>query len=285
MPLQGWSVGEVQATVADYFEMLRAELSGDSYSKTAHRKRLIRRLEGRSDGAVERKHQNISAILLEEGLPAIDGYKPLGNYQGVLRDEVLESFGKDPELLRLIRLVETALPAGKSLWTPDEEDVFVPVPGRRDAPIAHRGKTDWRLAARHYDFEMRDREMRTVGRAGEEFVFRLEKSRLTKLGRPDLAKRVEWVADSVGEGAGFDVLSWDERERNRELFIEVKTTNFSRYQPFLISRNEVAFSSDHAENYSLYRIFNFRLQPKLFRLAGSVEETVRLDPCLFEARA
>lgn len=268
MPPQGWSVGEVQATVDDYFEMLRAELSGDSYNKTAHRNRLIRRLQGRSDGAVERKHQNISAILLEEGLPAIDGYKPLPNYQGALRDEVLESLGKDPELLRLIRLAETALPAASNLWAPDEEDIFVPVPGRRDDPIARRRKTDWRLAARHYDFEMRDRESRTVGRAGEEFVFNLEKSRLSKLGRLDLARRVEWVADSLGDGTGFDVLSWDERER--EHFIEVKTTNFSRYQPFLISRNEVDFSADHAENYSLYRVFNFRLQPRVFCVAGSV---------------
>lgn len=284
MPSQGWSIGEVQATVADYFEMLRAELSGDSYNKTAHRNRLVRRLEERSDGAVERKHQNISAILLEEGIPAIDGYKPLGNYQGVLRDEVLESLRKEPELLRLIRSVETALPVA-NLAMPDEGDVFVPVPGRREISNARRGKADWRLAARHYDYETRDRESRTVGRAGEEFVFRLEKARLLKEGRPDLAKRVEWVADSIGDGAGFDVLSWDQRERNRELFIEVKTTNFSRYQPFLISRNEVNFSADHAENYSLYRVFNFRLAAKVFCVAGSVKETVRLDPCLFEARA
>jgi 5-methylcytosine-specific restriction protein A len=46
-------------------------------------------LSNRSKGAIELKYQNISAILHEEGLGFIEGYKPRGNYQRALREHVL----------------------------------------------------------------------------------------------------------------------------------------------------------------------------------------------------
>jgi len=62
-----WSLAEVEAVVSDYFSMLERELRNAPYSKTEHRNRLKPRLAGRSDGSIERKHQNISAILIESG--------------------------------------------------------------------------------------------------------------------------------------------------------------------------------------------------------------------------
>ena len=85
---EDWSREEVEATVADYFDMLDQELRGQPYNKTAHRRLLSVRLRNRSDGAIERKHQNISAILLELGFIPIRGYKPASNYQGLLADVV-----------------------------------------------------------------------------------------------------------------------------------------------------------------------------------------------------
>ena len=69
-----WSRAEVEATVTDYFAMLEAELREAAFNKTRHRNTLLRLLNKRPPGAVERKHQNISAILIELGLPYIDGY-------------------------------------------------------------------------------------------------------------------------------------------------------------------------------------------------------------------
>lgn len=83
-----WSDAEVLAAVEDYFDMLKMELAGREYNKTEHRHRLMLKLDGRSDGSVERKHQNISAVLQEMGLPFISGYKPLKNLQGALRPVV-----------------------------------------------------------------------------------------------------------------------------------------------------------------------------------------------------
>ena len=81
---EDWSQEEVEATVADYFYMLDKELRGQDYNKTEHRLHLSAILNNRSDGAIERKHQNISAVLRDLDFPFINGYKPLGNYQQML---------------------------------------------------------------------------------------------------------------------------------------------------------------------------------------------------------
>jgi hypothetical protein len=81
-PTGDWSPAEVTALVADYFDMLRLELCGEAYSKTARRKALLERLApGRNDASVEFKHANLSAVLVGLGLPSIGGYKPRGNFR------------------------------------------------------------------------------------------------------------------------------------------------------------------------------------------------------------
>lgn len=111
-----WSRLEVEATVADYFHMLVMELSGQSYNKSSHRKELLKRLNGRSDGAVERKHQNISAILIENGYPYISGYKPLSNYQELLRQVVEDRLAEDIDVDRAADIA-CVIPAAPPLVT------------------------------------------------------------------------------------------------------------------------------------------------------------------------
>jgi hypothetical protein len=70
-----WNDDELDAIVADYFVMLRAELSRQHYVKSHHSAVLMQQI-GRTHRSVEFKHQNISAVLEEMGLPWIIGYKP-----------------------------------------------------------------------------------------------------------------------------------------------------------------------------------------------------------------
>ncbi len=74
-----WSLPEVELVVADYFAMLWKELAGLPIDKTAHRKALQPRLNGRSHGSIEFKHQNISAVLINFDQPYVNGYKPRQN--------------------------------------------------------------------------------------------------------------------------------------------------------------------------------------------------------------
>lgn len=66
---EDWTRREVELIVADYLDMLMRELTGQRYNKAAHRKRLLEHLPGRSNGSIEFKHANISAVLVELGFP------------------------------------------------------------------------------------------------------------------------------------------------------------------------------------------------------------------------
>ena len=90
MAERDWSRDEVEATVADYFDMLRHELGGARVNKGEHNERLRHVLPRRSRGSVEFKHANISAVLTLHGYPYIDGYKPRFNFQTLLEHVVLE---------------------------------------------------------------------------------------------------------------------------------------------------------------------------------------------------
>ena len=94
-----WTDNEINLIVADYFAMLGQELAGQQFNKTAHRAALSPRLNGRSNGSVEFKHQNISGVLVDLGLPYITGYKPRGNYQRRLSEIVDQYLISHPNLL------------------------------------------------------------------------------------------------------------------------------------------------------------------------------------------
>jgi len=61
---------------------------------------------------------------------------------------------------------------------------------------------------------------------------RLERERLLELGRKDLVGDIQWTSKEMGDGAGYDIRSF-QGQTDEELFIEVKTTNSGKYQQFL----------------------------------------------------
>ena len=82
-----WSAQELELVVLDYFEMFRLERQGQKYNKAEHNRQLQESTR-RTRTSIERKHQNISAVLGQLGLPSISGYKPLANFQQSLLDAI-----------------------------------------------------------------------------------------------------------------------------------------------------------------------------------------------------
>src|ERR1700722_12449547 len=68
-----WSDEEVRLIVADYYDMLQKEMLGKKYSKAELRRVILPQLQGRSEGSVEFKHQNVSAVLVNMGLAYVGG--------------------------------------------------------------------------------------------------------------------------------------------------------------------------------------------------------------------
>lgn len=113
-----WQGDELDAIVADYFEMLEAELSARPYVKAKHSKSLMARI-GRTHRSVEFRHQNISAVLDELGMPWIPGYIPKRHYPNSIFDAIDRYLTKHPDLLER---VPAAAPATHS------DEIFVPAP-------------------------------------------------------------------------------------------------------------------------------------------------------------
>lgn len=270
-----WSEAEVRATVEDYFWMLEKELRGESYNKSARRRALVAQLEARPGGAVERKHQNISAVLWEIGFPFIHGYKPLPNYQGLLREVVLERLALAGDVEAAADDLSRRLPgdASSPLAQVDPPGLVVREKPRALAPGKPRG--------RFKDYVERDHRNRDLGLRGEEMVIRLERERLVRAGRGDLAHRIQWTSEELGDGFGYDIESYDERGAIR--LIEVKTTNHHDRFPFMVTRNELAVSETRASDYALVRVFDFSRVPRFFELPGAIRNHVELEPSDYRA--
>ncbi len=127
----------------------------------------------------------------------------------------------------------------------------------------------------------RESRNRELGRAGEEIVVRFEHERLWRAGKKALAERIEHVSVSQGDGLGYDVLSFD--ETGQERLIEVKTTRFGSMTPFFVSANEVTVSDQRADVYYLYRLYDFRDDPRLFVLDGALATNCDLKATQFRA--
>ncbi len=117
MAVDAWTDEEFAAAVAAYLEMLDAHQAGRPFTKAEFRRRLIEGpLSNRSEGSLEYRMQNISAILELQGRPYLPGYVPAGNV-GARGTRVISG------------LLESALEPDDTASAPDE---------RRPKPLGAR---------------------------------------------------------------------------------------------------------------------------------------------------
>ena len=272
---EDWSRSEVEATVAEYFAMLRKELAGVPYTKTVHNFN-VQRVTGRSRGAVEFKFANISAVLVNHDQRYVRGYLPRQNYQAALETAVFEWLAGANDLAEVVEASLDVDLRGPSHVPAFYNVVSAPPEASKAARIPQL------VAPRKIDFLKRDAENRRLGLLGEEFVLELERRRLwDDEKRHDLSKNVRWVAREDGDGLGYDIASFEGDGRPR--LIEVKTTTAGKYLPFMISRNEVRVSKEQADVYQLYRVYDFSAEPRLYILSGALDQVCRLTPLQFKA--
>jgi hypothetical protein len=271
-----WSEEEVRIVVSDYFDMLQLESEGKPYAKAAHNLALRGKLRSRSKGSVESKHQNISAVLNDLGLPFIPGYKPRGHAQGLLRQVIRQYLDESPSQFEQILSALEDVP-DSPFDTVDYDSALVAAP--LNASIQSEAR---KRIPRKFDFASRDERNRNLGRRGERWVIEYERVRLERAGRSDLLTTIEWVADTRGDGSGYDIRSKD--PDGSDLFIEVKTTNGSELTPFFLTANEIECASDLASRFRLYRVFDFSSSPRLFIIPGPLDDRLQLEPSEFRVR-
>lgn len=269
-----WTDEENDLIVADYFAMLADDVIGRPYKKAEHRRALVTLLGDRSEGSVEFKHQNISAVLKGLGEDWIPGYKPAFNFQMSLVDAVARWLALHPAWLeRSTDSSATGLAESASLWVGPPPTLSNQPPPQELEQMLH--------VARKFDVAARDERNRILGRAGEERVLAHERASLGSVGRHDLARKVRWVSEEDGDGAGYDITSF--RADGRARLIEVKTTNGWERTPFQISRNELAVADERRSEWCLFRLWNFSREPKAFELHPPLDAHVTLTATTFVA--
>lgn len=241
-----WTDEENVLIVADYFAMLAEDLAGRPYNKAQHRRSLMPLLRSRTEGSIEFKHQNISAVLKGLGEDWIPGYKPAFNFQTTLVDAVARWLALNPAWLARMPGTRpaTGLREAAQIW-------IGPPPTLSNQPPPQELE-QMLYVAKKFDVAGRDERNRALGRAGEERVVAHERSALKLADREDLARKVRWVSEEDGDGAGYDIASFT--PDGRERLIEVKTTNGWERTPFYISRNELAVAEERRSEWCLFRL-------------------------------
>src|SRR6185312_3011250 len=128
------------------FTMLREEQTGGRPNKTAHRRTLMEHVH-RSEGSIEFKHQNISAVLTQLGLPRIGGYVPAWNFQGAIADAIGRHLSRNPDPIPFSLPSSTGLAEASSLF--EEAPPAAP-------PIGVSARRSFDRVARKFDPALRD---------------------------------------------------------------------------------------------------------------------------------
>lgn len=272
-----WTEGEVKRIVPKYFEMLEFELKHLKYNKSEYRRSLIPYLQKRTHGSIERKNRNISAVLANMGLPFIKGYLPDTHYQILLEKHVALYVKQNSDTL--IPLFENFVDEVVAPIVPAKIDFakFVNTEG----PIS----TDLNLKEPLFrpikiNYLEREQSNRILGEQGEKLVIEYEKWRLQKRGQTKLINQIKWISKTLGDGAGYDILSKNEDGSDR--FIEVKATKRSKETPIYLTKTELAFSDKNHSNFFLYRVFNLDSNPQLFIKHGPYSSFCTLQPLAFK---
>lgn len=266
---RNWTDDELDLIIADYFAMLDDEAAGKLYSKAEHN-RLLQHQIDRTQGSIEFKHQNISAVLFKLGLPRIVGYLPAANYQRAIVPAIERYLSTHPAALHPERVVK-GIAERQGLFVDKPPPLLPIVPPR----------SDMQRLIRKFNPVERDFRNRKLGREGEELVFHFERQRLQHQDREDLARKVKWVSEELGDGAGYDILSFD--AKGKERLLEVKTTVGADVTPFYITRNELSVAAERPDSFRLCRVFDFTAHPRMFELTPPLENFVHLSPLSYEA--
>lgn len=272
---EDWTQAEVELIVSEYFEMLSKEQSGIAYNKSEIRRRVLPLLNNRSEGSIEFKNRNISAVLAKIGQPYVRGYLPAYNYQKLLLEEVVFSYIRQkPEVEKTFQRFAESAPTPKALVF---EDMLEEMP-KADA-LALEPEIVYRSPVKVNYIEL-EQANKTVGQAGENIALQYERWRLVQAGKESLADRIEWVSQTKGDGLGFDILSKNTNGTDR--YIEVKSTKLTKEAPFYFSALEYEFSKRKHSSFFLYRVFNLRGTPKLFIANGAYDEFCHIRPTQFK---
>lgn len=286
---ESWNDAQLDAVVAAYFELLATAPDAPRGFK-AQRKRDLDAVVKRGIGSIDFKLGNISFVAESLGLPRLPGFAPAPNVQAAIfpaLDRYLSAHGDawaigDPDLLphhkqaHMSGMAE-ASPAFSAPFHEKEPAPALAAMAFSDVPtLGSPRPAPLQRLIRKFDPAAKDAANRRLGLSGERRIYDHEIARLIAADRMDLAKRVEWTSQEHGDGAGYDIRSFDPASGD-DRFIEIKSTKGGARTDFFLSRNERTFSEEEPDRFRLYRLYDVANDPKLFALKPPLGQAVHLS--------
>jgi hypothetical protein len=294
-----WQADELDAIVAIYFAMLEGLPTAQRGFKAESKRALDARI-GRGIGSIDFKLGNLAYVAGELGLTRLPGFAPAPNVQDAIYPAFECYLDAHPETWALSLASEAqrgmsdqaAAPFSSPFHGEGEREAvegatphlpFRPLVSEGVLPITAppplgpaRKPRPQGLAriVRKYDPAARDHRNRALGQWGEEHVLRHEHAYLRAHDRPDLARKIEWTSQERGDGAGYDIRSFD--PAGKERLIEVKATRGGPATDFFLTRTEREVSTERADAWRLYRLHDLAATPALFQLKPPLEAAVTL---------
>lgn len=149
----------------------------------------------------------------------------------------------------------------------------------------NKGVTTRQFRARkNIDYSAIDRKNKKIGLKGEKLVLLHERKFLSDNNRLDLASKVSHVSVDIGDGLGYDILSYD--KNGNQKYIEVKTTSGNSMTDFFVTKSELKRSRSE-KNYFLYRVYDYDYSSntgKFFVKKGALDENFMLEPDNYKAK-
>jgi len=239
----------------------------------------------KSNKSVRLKLQHISSILVNSDLPYIEDFKPIAraeidiidwNETLNLKKILTQKFDESENIIFLNSLADrnvfdTNYNFKSSINEIPIQDVFEVDNLEDKKSIKIKPKINY------VEREIRNSKL---GEAGEKWVIEFEKDKLIKLGLSNLAEKVVWASSEIGDGLGYDVISFNEFQE--EIFIEVKTTCLGKYSAFFLTQNELKVSNN-LKNFKIYRVYDFEKDTKIYIVDEDIKSQLELTPTIYRA--
>lgn len=152
------------------------------------------------------------------------------------------------------------------------------------APIPQEKQDSTSKSPSKIDFIEKEIRNKQLGLLGKLFILKSEIEFLKSNGKEDLANKIQHVSATVGDGLGYDILSYDLLGNEKK--IEVKTTRSDISRPFYLTKNELEASSKYHKNFYLYRLFDFDSKlnkGKYYAISGDLVNSLTLDALVYTA--
>ncbi|HET7674367.1 MAG TPA: DUF3883 domain-containing protein [Gammaproteobacteria bacterium] len=265
-----------QALFAHYLTMLEAGVRGQVLKQAEHFSALMDAYGEFSEVVIRRAYADVSAVLLQCGLPFLDVYPPAPQPRRELRRHLIRYLDGARERLERIWLGEQAV---RGVRVADE---LIDLLGSwAPPPLDEEFRVDAFLAGRARfptfgGFQRREEQFAALRDAGCRFALAFERARLKSEHKSALAKHVKLLRADLRADSGFDLISFEADATER--YIRVEPTQYSRRFPFLVEPRTLVASYRHGERFCIYRVFHFCWDAKLYMVRGDLRERLHFLP-------